>query len=258
MRVSTKVVIDVATNAVDHREAFEYHGPLAEAKGADTAESQRRAELSMQQDAFARQMAQLNTLNGAFQKYLSGNLGYSPQAMSTMRTQFLNSNNATYGQAGRQVREALGARGEGLGANPAGGLYAGGLSALLGAKAGSQSQGLLGLNLQNEMQKQTNAFNAGNLLSGNAATLTGTQGVAGAGASSALNAFIQAKNTGFASSFANAFGSSLGAGLGGGLTGGLGGAMSAMANRPNVTSGIDLNSVPNPGFSNPAYYGIKG
>jgi hypothetical protein len=258
MRISTRVVIDIESDRVEERESFEYEGPIAQAKGTGTAEKQRRAELSMQQTAFDKQMAQLNTLNQSFQKYLSGNLGYSPQAMSAMRSSFLNSNNATYSQAGQQIREALGARGEGTGTNPAGGLYARGLSALLGAKAGSQSQGLLGLNVQNEQQKLTNLFNAGNILSGNAATLTRTQGVAGAGASNALDQYMRGANSGFRASFTSAFGGSLGAGLGGALTGGLGGAMSAMTSRPNVTSGIDLNSVPNPGFTNPAYYGIKG
>jgi len=46
--------------------------------------------------------------------------------------------------------------------------------------------------------------------------------VAGSAASSALNDYIRAANTGFASSFMNSLGGSLGAGIGGGLTGGIG------------------------------------
>jgi hypothetical protein len=190
-------------------------------KGADTANSQRQQELAMQQKAFDTQQKQLAVLQKAFTPFLSGQQGYSPEALAAMRSQFLNSNNSTFNQAGQQVREALGARGE-MGANPVGGNYAAGLSGLLGAKAGSQSQGLLGIQMQNAMQQLQNQFNAGNILSGNAATLTGTQGVAGAGASSALQGYLQAKNTGFASSFMNSFGGTLGKGLGAGLTGGLG------------------------------------
>lgn len=195
-------------------------------KGKGTAQSQRAQELQMQQQAFHTQQQQLADLKKAFSPYLTGNIGFSPQQLSAMTSQFLNSNNATFNQAGQQVREALGARGEGTGANPIGGSYVRGISGLLGAKAGSQSQGLLGLQVQNALQAIQNQFNAGNILSGNAATLTGTQGVAGSAASSALGDYIRAANTGFGSSFTNAFGSGLGSGLSGFYTGGLGKALS--------------------------------
>jgi hypothetical protein len=138
-----------------------------------------------------------------------------------MRSQFLNSNDQTFNQAGNQVREALGARGN-TGGNPVGGDYTRGLESLLGSKAQSQSQGLLGLQVQNQLQAQNNMFNAGNLLSGNAATLTGTQGVAGAGASSALNSYITAANSGFGQSFMSGLGKGLGGGLASFGTGALG------------------------------------
>jgi len=191
-------------------------------KGASTANDQRKQELAMQTTAFNTQQKQLADLKTAFSPYLKGNTGFSPEALAAMRSQFLNSNNSTFNQAGQQVREALGARGEGTGTNPVGGNYVTGISNLMGAKAGSQSQGILGIQLQNAMQALSNQFNAGNILSGNAATLTGTQGVAGAGASNALSDYIKAANTGFASSFTNAFGQTLGQGLGIGVTGGFG------------------------------------
>lgn len=195
-------------------------------KGADTANAQRQQELQMQQQAFNTQQAQLALLNKSLSPYLAGKTGFDPALLASMRSQFLNSNNSTFNQAGQQVREALGARGEGTGSNPVGGSYAGNLGNLMAAKAGSQSQGLLGINVQNAQQALQNQFNAANVLSGNAAILTGTQGVAGSAASSALGDYIKAKNTGFASSFANSFGGALGAGLGAGLTGGLGTAVS--------------------------------
>lgn len=193
-------------------------------KGASTANSQRQQELQMQQEAFNTQQQQLATLNNAFSKYLSGNQGFNPQALAAMRSQFLNNNSSTFNQAGQQVRSALAARGEGLGSNPVGGSYAGNLGNLLSAQASSQSQGLLGLNIQNQQQALSNMFNAGNILSGNAATLTGTQGVSGAGASSALNAYVNAANQGFGNAFTSGLGGTLGKGLGIGITGGLGAA----------------------------------
>jgi hypothetical protein len=193
-------------------------------KGAtSTANSQRQQELNMQTQAFKTQQSQIAALQKSFSPYLSGTQGFSKQAQAAMRSQFLNSNNSTFNQAGQMVRSALGARGEGTGANPVGGNYAQGLSNLLGAKAGSQSQGLLGLDVTNQQQALQNQFNAGNILSGNAATLTGTQGVAGSGAASGLNSYINASNSGFLGSFQNALGGTLGKGLGLGITGGLGG-----------------------------------
>lgn len=191
-------------------------------KGAGTANSQRQQELNMQTQAFNQQQQQLQMLNKAFSSYLSGNQGFNPQALAAMRSQFLNNNSQTFNNAGQQVRQALAARGEGTGQNPVGGVYANNLGNLMAAQAASQSQGLLGLNVQNQQQALNNMFNAGSLLSGNAATLTGTQGVAGAGASSALGSYIQGKNSGFLQSFASGLGSGLGGGLSSGLTGGIG------------------------------------
>ena len=193
-------------------------------KGSGIADQQRIQELQMQQQAFNTQQQQLAMLNKAFSGFLSGNQGFNPQMLAAMRSQFLNSNNSTFNQAGQQVREALGARGEGTGSSPVGGNYAAGIANLLGAKAGSQSQGLLGIDVQNAQQALANQFNAGNILSGNAATLTGTQGVAGAGASSALNSYITAANQGFGNAFTTGLGSTLGKGLGTGIMGGIGAA----------------------------------
>jgi hypothetical protein len=191
-------------------------------KGSGTANAQREQELQMQQQAFNTQQKQLASLTKSFSPYLAGKTGFDPALLATMRSQFLNSNNSTFSQAGQQVREALGARGEGTGSAPVGGAYGSGISNLMAAKAGSQSQGLLGINAANAQQALQNQFNAGNILSGNAATLTGTQGVAGAGASSALGSYIQGKNSGFGSSLANSFGGALGKGFGTGLVGGFG------------------------------------
>lgn len=195
-------------------------------KGSDSAAAVRDKEFAMQKQSFDTQMAMIKQLTGALSPYLSGTRGFSPAAMAGMTSQFLNSNNQTFNQAGQMTREALGARGN-LGTNPAGGDYARGLSNLLGAKAGSQSQGLLGLQVQNALQAQNNMFNAGNILSGNAASLTGTQGVSANAMSNALNQFMSSTNAGFGGSFVRGFGSSFGSGLGDTAIQGLQSAMAA-------------------------------
>lgn len=201
-------------------------------KGAtSTANSQRQQELNMQTQAFNTQQGQLKMLNSMLSPALRGTQGYTPEAMAAFRASLLNSNNQTFNQAGQMVRSALGARGEGTGGNPVGGNYAAGLSDLLGAKASGQSQGLLNIDMNNANLANQNKWNAANILSGNAATLTGTQGVAGSAASSALNSYITASNSGFLGSFQNSLGKGLGAGVSSFATGGLGklGGMAGMA-----------------------------
>ena len=190
-------------------------------KGKGVADAQRKQTMNMYQTAFNTQQKQLADLKKALSPDLSGGIGYRPEDLAAFRTNFMNSNNMTFNQAGQQVRSALTARGN-TGANPVGGDYTRGIASLLGAKAGSQSQGLLNIAMQNAQLANQNKWNAANVLSGNAATLTGTQGVAGSAASSALNDYIRAANTGFGSSFTNAFGGALGQGLGSFVTGGLG------------------------------------
>jgi len=192
-------------------------------KGGDTANAQRQQELDMQKQAFAQQQSQIADLKNAFSKYTTQNIGFDPSQLSSMRSQFLNSNSSTFNQAGQMVRSALGARGSGTGQLPAGGDYTRGLVGLLAGRAGSQSQGLLGINIQNQQQALQNRFNAGNLLSGNAAIQTGTQGVAGSGASSALSSYITAQNN---DPFMSALGGTLGKGLGTGILGAAGQAAS--------------------------------
>ena len=249
MEIITKIVLDIASGEVLERESYEYSGPVELAKGADTANQQRQAELKMQQEAFDRQSQQLDFLNKQFSKYLTGNIGFDPRQLTATRSNFLNTNSSTFNQAGSAVRSALRARGSGGGDQPVGGDYTRGIAGLMGAQASDRSQGLLNLNIQDALQALTNRFNAGSVLSGNAATLTGTQGVAGAGASSALNSYITAKNSGLMQSFASSLGQGLGGGLSAFATGGFGSLGSLAKGGPPA-------SVPY-GASQPApYYGI--
>lgn len=214
MRVTRKIVFDWTGQVLEH-DYFHYEGTVDLCKGSDSAKAVRDKEFAMQQKAFDRQMAMFDKLSGAFSKDLTGKQGFDPQMLAAMKASFLNSNDATFNQAGGMVREALGARGN-TGGNPSGGDVTRGLSGLLSARAGSQSGGLLNVDIQNAQQAITNKFNAGSILSGNAATLTGTQGVSANAMSNALNQYMSSMNSGFGASFLSSFGSTLGHTLGGG------------------------------------------
>lgn len=227
MRINTRVVIDIATGIVELRESFEYCGQISESKGQKVADTQRKQEMAMQQQAFNAQQKQLDQLKTAFSPFTTGQgQGFDPATLAAMNTGALNTNAQQFQSAGQNVRSALLARGSGGGNLPVGGDYVRGISGLMGARASDLSSQLNNIRLQNASQSIANRFNAGNLLSGNAATLTGTQGVAGAGASSALQSYIEGANApGFLSTFAGALGKGLGGGLAGGITGGLGSAI---------------------------------
>lgn len=203
----------------------DYPAYLVELKGKEVANSQRQQELDMQKQAFAQQQKDLADLKTATSKYTTGaGQGFTPEQLAALNSATLGQNAQQFGDASSSVMSAL--RSRNPGGLPSGGDATRGLEGLFGAQASSLGQGLGNVRLQSAMQALTNKFNALNLQSGNAATLTGTQGVAGAGASSALGDYIKASNTGFASSFANSFGGALGAGLGAGVTGGVGTAAS--------------------------------
>lgn len=193
-----------------------YDPYLVENKGSDVAQQQMTAADQRNQQAFNAQQQQLAQLKSAFSKYTTQNIGFDPQQLAAMQSQIQNQNTTNYNSAGEAVRSALLARGGGGGNQPVGGDYVRGISGLMGAQAADLGQNLNNLRIQNAQQALTNRFNAGSLLSGNAATLTGTQGVQAGQASSALGDYIKAKNSGFMSSLAQGFGGALGNTLGGG------------------------------------------
>jgi hypothetical protein len=228
MRIWTKAIFDIETGAFVEGEWDVYTGQVAACKGANVAQQQQQQELNMQTQAYQQQAAQLQALQTQLSPYLAGTTGYSPQQYAAMQSQFLNNNAAQFQNAGQAVRQALLARGGGAGDMPISGDYTRGISGLMGAAASSQAQGLLGLQQQNAQQALQNQFNAAAVLSGNAQTLTGTQGVAGQGASSALQSYINAKNSGLLQNLASGFGAGLGSGLGAIATGGMGSLMSTV------------------------------
>lgn len=196
--------------------------PVSGGKGSDVAKKQMNQQNQLAQQQLDMQNKVLNQINAGVGKYLSGDIGFDPSTLANMQSSFLNNNALQFQNAGSAVRDALTARGAD-GSLPVGGSYTRGLSGLLGAQASSTSQGLQNLAIQNAQQALANKFNAGSLLSGNAATLSGNVGTFNQGASNALNQYMQAANSGFGASFMRGLGGSLGGGVGSLATGGLGG-----------------------------------
>lgn len=214
----------------------EYDPYLVELKGKDKADAQRQSELKMQQQAFDQQQKDLADLKTATSKYTTGaGVGFDPTQLAAMNSGVLGQNAAGLNSASKSVMSAL--RSRNPGGQPSGGDTTRGLESLYASGASDLAGGLNSVRLANAQQSLANRFNALNLQSGNAATLTGTQGVAGAGASSALNSYITAANSGLAQSFVGALGQGIGGGLGAGLTGGFGSALSGIGKASGTGGG---------------------
>lgn len=208
--------------------AYEVVGKYDKAKNVSLQQQQQG--LAEQKQAFDQMLNLQQQIRNSFQQFLTPQgQGFDPATMSAMTSQFLNNNNTAFNNAGQMVRSALNARGGAGGALPVGGDFTRGIASLTGAKASSQSQGMLGLNIQNALQSLQNRFNAGSLISGQGNQLVGAQGNATSLANSGLNNFTQASlKPGFGMMFGQALGSGLGSGLAAGATGGLGSVFSTI------------------------------
>lgn len=219
MRITTRAVYDIASWTLEDWAGYEYFGPVEECKGADVAKQQMDQQNKITADQLAQQKAIRDQILSTTSQYTTGaGQGYDPAQFSAMISQFLNQNSATFNQARGQVLSSLNTRGVGGGDAPGGGDTTRGLENLEGAKASSQSQGILGANIENLQQALTNRFNALNVQSGQAAQVGGNIGTFNAGASNALGDYIKAVNT---SPFMSMLGQTLGGALGGGIGGGI-------------------------------------
>jgi len=196
--------------------------------GTGTSKDQLKLNNQLQQQALDQQKAIRDQIMGSIGKYLSGNIGFDPQQLAIMQSQFLNQNTNNFNQAGSAVRSALASRGAGGGDIPVGGDFVRGIASLEGAKANSQAQGILGTNIQNAQQGIQNQFNAANIASGQTAQLGNDVGVFGQGANNALDEYVKAANSGFGAQFMQNLGGTLGQGIGKIATGGFGGAVAGM------------------------------
>src|SRR5947208_1727121 len=168
MRVNTGIVIDIASSLVERRVCFEYCGIFDHAKGDGRAAAQLDLQNKLTQQQLNRQNSFQDAATSAVKEFLSGNKGFAPDQLAAMRSQFLNSNSQTFNNAGEQVRAYLQSKGANGGDLPAGGDTVRGIASLEGARAGSQSSGLLGIDVTNAQQALANLFNAANVFGGNA------------------------------------------------------------------------------------------
>lgn len=232
MKVWTKVVYqwDGERYVEVGAEGYDYDGPVALCKGDKVANQQRQEELNMQKAAIARQNAQQDYVKDLTTPYTTGSgVGYDPALFSAAVTNFLSQNTMAYGGAGNAIKNALLARGGGGGNAPIGGDYIRGIMGLESAKANSQAQGLNNLNLQNLQTALNNRWNAMSILNGQPAQLDTQIGSTANAASSALNSYVTAANSGFLSNLTSAFGGALGKGLGAITTGGISGGLNKVS-----------------------------
>jgi hypothetical protein len=194
-------------------------------KGDGTAKDQLRLENNRTDAAIARQNSQQDTVLEAIKKYLTSDIGFSPEALSSMNSDFLGQNDTAYDSASSAIKSALLRRGEGAGDLPVGGQFTSNIAGLEASKAGSQSAGLNQIRIQNFLQALQNRWNAANVATGNAAQSGGNIGAFTSGSSNALSNYVAAANTGFGNAFTTALGGSLGKGIGTVATGAIGNAL---------------------------------
>jgi hypothetical protein len=188
-------------------------------KGSGTSKDQLKRQNDLVDKQLAEQKEIRDKLMESFGKYLTGDHGFTPEQVAALETEFLNSNDAAFNDAGQTVRAAVAARG----GNdlPLSGSAVRSLAGLEGAKATAQSKGLIGIKLADLTQALTNKFNAGSVISGQGTQVGNNIAQFNAGAGDALSNYVKAEGQGFGSTFASAFGGSLGTGLSAITTGGI-------------------------------------
>lgn len=156
-----------------HMVAEEYSGPWAECKETKEQKQQRELDNKMAAQQFALQQEALNEqklfnqpVRENLTKYLSGDIGFTPEQMALLNSQFLNKQSQGFNEAGGQVFNALRARGFMGGDMPASGDAARNLSSLYGLEAASTSAGLTDIQLQNIQQALANKFNTAGIFAG--------------------------------------------------------------------------------------------
>jgi len=192
-------------------------------KGTGVAQAQLDEQNKLQQQAIDQQKQIRDQIMATTSQYTTGaGQGFDPQQLALMQSQFLNQNSQNFNQAGSSVLSSLRARGVAGGDSPGGGDLTRGLEALQGARASSQSQGILGTNIADLQQALTNKFNALSVQAGQSAQLGSNVQTFGQGANNSLDQYIKAANTpGFLQSLATSFAGGVGKGLGDMATGGL-------------------------------------
>ena len=224
MKIHTRTVWDVDGHLLED-ECFEYEGPIEFGKdhGEKAASSQQSLDNQRTNEALAQQKAIRDQIMATTSKYTTGaGQGYDPAQLATMISQFQNQNASNFNSAGSSVMDSLRARGAGGGDLPVGGDFTRGLVDLQSARATSQSQGILGVNLSDQQQALNNKFNALNLQSGQSAQVGANVNTFSGATGNDLAQLVKAKSVpGFWQSLATSAAQGAGQAAVGFATGGL-------------------------------------
>jgi hypothetical protein len=193
--------------------------------GAGAAADQLKRDNAGQDSAVSRQNNLLDLIKNSTSQYLSGDVGFNPQQLALMRSQFLNQTTKSYAGAKSNLMSMLQSRGAAGGNMPSGGDAVRGLSGLEGSYASDRSSGLANIDLSNLSQMLSNKWNAIGALSGGAGQYGSQANMFGSEGSNALNTYSDALKSGFGGQFMSTLGKTLGSGLGMMGTGKLAGMM---------------------------------
>ena len=153
MRVSTRVVLDIATLQVIERDSYDYDGPWDYLKGGNSQQEMSRAnslsdqQIGIMRDQLAMQKQKLGMVNPSLQALIQ-NGGMMPGQEAAMRTQAMQGLGQNYQQLQGQLAQQLQARGITGGGMAGGGQIAQGFGQLGAMEAGQQSE------LLNQIQMQ--------------------------------------------------------------------------------------------------------
>lgn len=235
---STTIVMDW-NGAILHREGYFWAGPVAHCKGDETAKAAEKQQLafntqlmSIFQQQYKDQKGVLDFLKGKLQPMIDHPTGYSPEAEAAMRTSADDTISTGYQNAQKALQNKEFSQG---GRDLPSGVNSQLDAALLNSEAGDKASAQNTITLNNENLKQSNLWNAMNVLSGNVASQfnplgyasTATQG--GNTVANLSQAYSTSQSAGFWNTLGNSFAGALGKTLGGGNATGGGGSTGQQA-----------------------------
>lgn len=224
MRITTRRTIDIVTGAVLAHEFFEYSGTVALCKGDKTLKASEQLQLQFQtqlMDIFKKQYGDqsevLKFLRGKLEPMIDHPTGYSDSAKAAMRAEAVDQISAQYDNAQKAIQNIQFTRG---GRDLPSGVDAMQIGALKGSQASDTAAALNTIELNDENLKESNYWNAFNVLSGNVASQYNPLGYASetSGAANSVANVGQAYNASRQSQLLGALG-----GIAGGVGTALGG-----------------------------------
>lgn len=173
---------------VDQYEGFEYGGPLAECKGDSVAKQQEQNQLnfnnqlmSIFQQQYGKQAAVLDFLKGKLQPMIENPTGYDPATLAAMRTSATDNLSTSYNNASKALQGRQFITGRDL---PSG-VQAQQSAQLATAEASDKANAQNTITMNDANLKNTNYWNAMNVLSGNVASQFNPLGYANSATSGA-------------------------------------------------------------------------